>query len=102
MMGGWVYRKIALLVMVVLIATLALVLPASAQSGCELAHECGEQYLYALPPGYDISTSNSVYAYNPFTSSWGYSDAMWMHQFCYQYGGYYYWADDGSVYWNAC
>jgi hypothetical protein len=98
-------RRLIVLAALVAIFLLALALPALAQespSGCEIAHECGEQYLYALPPGYDISTSTSVYAYNPFTSSWGYSDAMWMHQFCYQYVGYYYWADDGSVYWNAC
>ena len=88
------------------VLTLALAAPAFAShdpnaTGCERAHECGEQYLYALPPGYDISTSTSVYAYNPLFSGWGYSDAMEMHQLCSTNGGYFYWADGGE-YWNAC
>lgn len=72
---------------------------AAAQSGCELAHECGEQEARATPTG---NPSMSIYAWNPNVGYARGFDAQTLMGLCQTYGGYYYLADDSSWYWFAC
>jgi hypothetical protein len=87
---------------VVLAAMLVLVLAmpsgAFAQSGCEIAHECGDTRY--LPPG--SPNVPSVYAWDYLTGQYRPIGQYGLAAFCQNYGGYWFMAEDGGEYWNAC
>src|SRR5829696_516726 len=98
------YRKGTLLAAVlVAVLVLTLAVPAFAShdpnaTGCEYAHECGDTRY--LPEG-----SPNI----PAIIAWDYLSGQYrsiaqygLAAFCQNYGGYYYMAEDGGEYWNAC
>lgn len=93
-------KRLVVIAAVVLVAVLAVAPLASAQSGCEIAYECGEGQAWAMPDG---QIRASLYAWDPI---FGYAHQVGAYDlvaFCQNYGGYYYYlADDGGWYWNAC
>ena len=93
------YRKATLLALVVLLVVLLVAASASAQSGCERAHECPENTAWAIPNGEPLT---SLYAYDPFAGYAHEVGAYGLAAFCNDYGGYYYLGDDSGWYWNAC
>jgi len=95
-------RRKGMLKAVVLAAMLVLVLAmpsgAFAQSGCEIAHECGDTRY--LPPG--SPNVPSVYAWDYLTGQYRPIGQYGLAAFCQNYGGYWFMAEDGGEYWNAC
>jgi hypothetical protein len=94
-----------MLKVMVLVASLMLVLvsalPAWAQSGCEIAHECASDYADRgwVPPGYENSAQ--LYAWDYLTQTPRMIGLYGLAAFCYNYGGYYY-VEDGAYYWHSC
>ena len=93
-------RRVILLILAALAVMLTLALPASAQSGCEIAHECFEDVAQWFPPGTPENTL-AIVVWNPNTGGYEAGYAYGLAALCYNYGGYYY-LDYGGAYWNAC
>ena len=90
---------VALLVLVLALATPVFAAHDPQATGCERAHECGDEQAWAMP---DEQVHTSLYAWDPI---YGYAHEVGAYgivAFCYNYGGYYYMADDGGWYWNSC
>jgi hypothetical protein len=51
-----------------------------------------------LPPGY--GDASGIYGLDPYGVP-GQQPLYYLAAYCYNYGGYYYWADDG-YYWHDC
>jgi|SRR5215211_1934291 len=96
------YRATLQILAVALVAaSLLLVAPlASAQSGCEIAHECFEDVAKWYPPGWPEDRISLV-AWNPQSGGYEGIAGYGLAALCYNYGGYYY-LDYGGAYWNAC
>ena len=94
------YRRLMVLAVITATLVLALTLPSSAQSGCELAHECFADVAKWYPPGWPEDRLSLV-AWNPNTGGYGAMGGYDLAALCYNHGGYYY-LDYGGVYWNAC
>ena len=91
------------LLLTVAVLTLVLALPALAQYDPEaLSEYLGEDYLQYIPPGMDFASANSMYTYNPRTGAYSVGGFYGLKALCYNYGGYYYLAEDGGEYWNSC
>jgi len=87
--------KVLVLVVVLI---LALAVPAGAQSGCEIAHECGDtRYLPAGSPNIP-----AIIAWDYLTGQYRPIGQYGLAAFCQNYGGYYYETADGGYSWNAC
>ena len=90
--------KRLLLAAIAVMAMLQVAGTAAAQSGCERAHECGENLVWAHPMG----QVTPLYAWDPVN---GYAHDTGLYGlvgFCQNYGGYYYLGDDGAWYWFDC
>jgi len=95
--------RVKLLLMAVVAMLFVLAAPALAQLEHEtLSEYLGEDYNQYIPPGMDFASANSMYVYNPNTGVYWVGGFYGMKALCYNYGGYYYVADDGGEYWNAC
>jgi len=95
--------RVKLLLVAVVVLVFALVAPALAQSEHDtLSEYLGKDYLQYLPPGIDFWSANSMYLYNPNTGAYAVGGFYGMKALCQNFGGYYYIADDGGEYWNAC
>jgi len=89
----------ALLAMAVLVVALLLVAaPAGAQSGCEIAHECGWDLVWSSPTG----DPSPLYVWDPIAGNAHDTGLYGLVAFCQNYGGYYYLGDDGAWHWFAC
>jgi hypothetical protein len=91
---GWVAALLVALLVVLLVTGTA-----TAQTGCERAHECAENTAWVMPDG---QARTSLYAWDPL---YGYAHdvgAYGLAAFCYNYGGYYYTGADGTWYWFDC
>ena len=88
--------KKVLLVALVAVLFMVISVPAYAQRGCELAHECAAEDLpQEIPPG-------SIEVWHPVTGIWDITAPYELPTFCQYFGGYYYIAEGGGEYWNAC
>src|SRR5215217_3874830 len=96
MMGGWVYRKVTLLILLALAVALVLAGPATAEHELEhspqLQQDARER---VLPPGYTDESQVWVWGFNHAVGLYGFLG------FCMQDGGYWYWGGD-DWYWNSC
>jgi hypothetical protein len=92
-------KRLMVLAVVAVVAVLVAAPASWAQSGCEIAHECGEGQAWAMP---DRQIRTSLYAWDPIFGYAHQVGAYGLVAFCQNYGGYYYLADDGGWYWNAC
>lgn len=92
-------RLMTIFVTLAILMTLAASLPAQAQTGCERAHECGENLGWVNPTG-DISSSpyiwDPVYGYEHESTTYG------LLSICQHNEGYYYLGNDGVWYWFYC
>ena len=93
--------KRLLIIAVVAALTLFVAAPlASAQSACEIAHECTYHYAKFLPPGHDL-VSPGLWGWSP-SGEYGWQPLLTLGTYCYQQGGYYYETANGGYSWNAC
>lgn len=83
----------------VLVVMMMFASPVYAQSGCEIAHECGEGSGQVNPTGQPVT---SLYVWDPISGYAHNTGSYGLAAFCYNYGGYYYMASDGAWYWFAC
>jgi len=93
-------KRVLTLGAVVALLTLALALPAAAEHNAEHVREETQrlQDTY-LPPG--AGPLMSLYG----VDAYGLERTLSLHDLaaaCYLQGGYYFYADDGGWYWNAC
>ncbi len=97
------YRATLQTLAVALVAVLALASTAFAShdpnaTGCEYAHECGDTRY--LPEG--SPNIPAIIAWDYLTGQYRLIGQYGLAAFCQNYGGYYYMAEDGGEYWNAC
>ena len=93
-------KRLLIIAVVAMLAVLAAAPLASAQSGCEIAHECTHHYARILPPGHDL-VSPGLWGWSS-SGEYGWQPVLTLATYCYQHGGYYYETADGGYSWNAC
>jgi hypothetical protein len=99
------YRAALLILAALLVALVAA--PAMAShtagdpnaTGCEIAHECADSMAWTMPDG---QPRTSLYAWDPIFGHAHDVGAYGLAAFCHNYGGYWYYGDDGGWYWFAC
>ena len=87
--------KRLLLAMTVIAMVLLIAGTATAQRGCELAHECGGNLPQEIPEG-------SLEVWHPIPGVWDLTSPDELMIACRYFGGYYYLAEDVRPYWYSC